>query len=480
MRHSVCRVALGQSVFTRRSTSDFRSYFNGLADIRLLAFAAVCLMVAAPQAAAYSPPKAGLVIDANSGKTLHARNARAARYPASLTKVMTLYVLFEYVRDGRLDMDTRLTVSKNAAKRPPSKVGFKPGDSLTVRAAIRLLVTKSANDVAAVVAENIAGSESAFARLMTRKARQMGMADTTFRNASGLPNSEQKTTAYDMSILARRVLSDFPEYADFFKTRYAKFRGKTYRSHNRLLFNYKGVQGLKTGFIRASGFNVMLAAERSGKRLIAVVMGGRSARARDARARRLLDAAWKNASVRAPEMAAHLPRRNPAFMPSERERQIRHKLASADGSPAAVLFKHLQSAAPVEPSRTRQRPRRKIQARLIAKRTPEPQSIASRPSSRQPDPAQARGSATPEGLAGPYHVQVGAYVSAEDARRRLEVVSAKAGRLLNGLPHQALQARVNGRRVFRARFGGFDQAQARQTCDTLKRRSVDCLVTAKN
>lgn len=476
MRQWVCRVEQVRNVIPNVSRRRFSSTFQALVRHLPIVLAAACVLFWSPPAAAYSPPKASFIIDANSGKTLHASNARAPRYPASLTKVMTLYIVFEYLRDGRLDLDTRLTVSKNAANRPPSKVGFRPGDSLTVRAAIRLLVTKSANDVAAVVAENIAGSEPAFARLMTRKAREMGMKDTTFRNASGLPHSEQKTTAFDMSILARRVLSDFPEYAHYFKTRYAKFRGKTYRSHNRLLFNYKGVQGLKTGFIRASGFNVMLAAERGGKRLIAVIMGGRSARARDARARRLMDAAWKKASVLAPEMAAHLPRRNPAFTPSKRELRIRRKLASADGTPAAMLFKHLQTSAPVPRQEARPAPRRKIQARLIAPRTPEPQP--KQPEIVTPQPAQARGSAEPEGLAGPYHVQVGAYLSAADARRRLSAVSAKADRLLDGYPHQAIAAEVNGRDLFRARFGGFDQAQAQRTCDRLKQRAVECLVTA--
>ncbi len=476
MRHWVGRVArvscLGLGCRIRKFPRFLRRLIAGLS----LVLAVACVAIWAPPAAAYAPPKAALIIDANSGKTLHAHNAHASRYPASLTKVMTLYLLFETLRAGRLDLDTRLTVSKNAAKRPPSKVGFKPGDSLTVRAAIRLLITKSANDVAAVVAENIAGSEAAFARLMTRKAHEMGMKDTTFRNASGLPHGEQKTTAYDMAILARRVLNDFPEHAELFQTRYAKFRGRTYRNHNRLLFNYEGVQGLKTGFIRASGFNVMLAAERGGKRLIAIVMGGPSARARDARARRLLDAAWPKASLRAPEMAAHLPQRNPAFAPSPRELQIRQRLASAGGSPAAVLFRHLQSAAPVPRTGVEPAQSRKSQARLIGPRTPEPRPF-------QPTPVvasleQARGSATPAGLAGPYHVQVGAYVSSDDARRRLNSVSAKADKLLDGVPHEAIAADVNGREIFRARFGGFDQARAQRTCDSLKRRAIDCLVMA--
>ncbi len=474
MRQWVCRVERVRCVSGNRASRIFPNEFIILASH--LALAAIVVLLWTPHAAAYSPPQAALVIDANSGKTLHASNARAPRYPASLTKVMTLYVLFEYLRDGRLAMDTRLTVSANAAKRPPSKVGFKPGDNLTVRAAIRLLITKSANDVAAVIAENIAGSEAAFARIMTRTARGMGMSDTTFRNASGLPDSEQKTTAHDMAILAQRVLTDFPEHADYFKTRYAKFRGKTYRNHNRLLFTYNGLQGLKTGFIRASGFNVMLAAERGGKRLIAIVMGGRSARARDALARQLMDAAWAEASVRAPEMAAHLPQRNPAFMPSEREQTIRHHFASAGGSPAAMLFRHLQSSAPVPREQVAPAEARKIQARLGARPEPEPQP--QQPQAASHDPRQARGSAQPAGLAGPYHVQVGAYVSADDARRRLKSVTAKADRLLEGAPQQALAAEVDGREVFRARFGGFDRAEAQTICDKLKQRSVECIAVA--
>ncbi len=443
-----------------------------LSSFIMMISAAICLGAAAavPQARAYSPPKAALIIDGNSGKTLYASNAREVRYPASLTKVMTLYILFDYLRDGRLSMDTMLSVSADAAKRPPSKVGFKPGDSLSVRAAIRLLVTKSANDVAAAVAENIAGSEAKFAEMMTATARAMGMTDTTFRNASGLPDSAQKTTAYDMAILARRMLADFPEYAQQFKTRYAKYRGKTYRNHNRLLFSYEGLEGLKTGFIRASGFNVMLAARRGEKRLIGVVMGGSSGRARDARARRLLDAAWSKASVRAPEMTAHLPRRNPAFAPSPRERQIRQRLAAMPDSSHAMLFKHVQSSATAHTpgNAASPVPRRKLQARLL----PAPHLRAR----HQPDPP-ARGSARSDhGLDGPYHVQVGAYASAEDARRRLASVSTKAGNLLDDYPHRAIQAKVRGRQVFRARFGGFDKPEARRACDSLKRRSVECLV----
>jgi D-alanyl-D-alanine carboxypeptidase len=441
--------------------------------------ASLLLHAAASGALAYSPPKAALIIDANSGEVLYSQNARAARYPASLTKVMTLYIVFEYLRDGRLDMDTKLTVSAEAASRPPSKIGFKPGSSVSVRDAIRLLMTKSANDVAATVAENIAGSEAAFARLMTLKARALGMKDTTFRNASGLPDARQKTTAHDMAILARRVLTDFPEYAGEFQRKHARFRGKTYRNHNRLLFNYKGMLGLKTGFIRASGFNVMIAAQRGKKRVFGVVMGGPSARARDARARALLDAAWKKASVSAPRMAAHLPGRNPAFMPSETEIEIRQRLASAEGGISAMLLGgDLRPREDRTPERTHRpvRSREKIEARL-PRREDRPVRVAraEAPESGSAEPVSHGSAETPD-LAGPYHVQVGAYATPQDARQRLETVTSKAAKLLEHHPRSAIYAQVNGRDFFRARFGGFDKAHAASTCDVLKQQSVDCLV----
>ncbi len=233
----------------------------------------------------YSPPQAAMVVDFYSGKILYAQNIDAKRYPASVTKVMTLYLLFEQMRDGHMTRNTKLKVSAKAAARPPSKLGLKPGSTISVSDAMYALVTKSANDVAAVVAENIAGSEAAFARMMTQKARAIGMSKTTFRNASGLPNSAQVTTARDLITLGRRVLKDFPDEAKIFRTRYFEYKGRKYRNHNRLLFSYAGMDGLKTGFTRASGFNLLASCHRDDKHLLAVVLGGRSSRRRNARMR---------------------------------------------------------------------------------------------------------------------------------------------------------------------------------------------------
>ena len=228
-----------------------------------------------------NPKYAAIVIDANNGNTLFARHADKRRYPASLAKMMTLYILFEELEAGRLSLNSKITVSKNAARQPASKIGFKTGASIKAKDAILALVVKSANDVATAVAEHISGSEKNFARRMTKTAKRIGLRATQFRNASGLPNRQQYTTARDMATLGQRVRSDFPQYYSYFSHSHFTFRGRRYRGHNRLVRNYKGADGIKTGYIRASGFNLVSSAERDGRRVIAVVMGGRTAKRRD-------------------------------------------------------------------------------------------------------------------------------------------------------------------------------------------------------
>ncbi|WP_428524856.1 SPOR domain-containing protein [Roseibium sp.] len=240
------------------------------------------LVLCAPTVASANPKYAGIVVDAKTGKTLYAANADAYRFPASLTKIMTTYIIFEELEAGRLSMSSRLKVSKNAAAEVPSKLGLKPGSTISVKDAIGSLVTKSANDVATTVAENIAGSESAFARRMTRTARQLGMSKTTFRNAHGLPNSKQRTTARDMATLGRAIQERFPEYYKLFNTRVYKYKGRPLRNHNRLLGTVRGVDGIKTGYIRASGFNLVTSVKRDNRHIVAVVMGGRTGARRNA------------------------------------------------------------------------------------------------------------------------------------------------------------------------------------------------------
>lgn len=243
--------------------------------------------VQAPQAA---PSKyAAIVVDANNGKVLFEENAEATRYPASLTKMMTLYMLFEAIEQGRLSRSSLIPVSAYAAARPPSRLGFKPGQSIDVDTAISALATKSANDVAAAVGELLGGSKEQFADMMTVKGRQLGMRHTVFRNASGLPDAGQQTTARDMALLGIALRKRFPQYYAYFSKQSFSFNGKTIRGHNRLLGRVEGVDGIKTGYIRASGFNIVTSVNTDGRKLIVVVMGGNTAAARDAHVRDLIE-----------------------------------------------------------------------------------------------------------------------------------------------------------------------------------------------
>lgn len=242
-----------------------------------------------PVGGGYNPPYASMVYDVNSGRVLEATNGDALRHPASVTKVMTLYMLFEQLETGRFRLDTELPVSREAASQAPSKLGLRPGDTIAVEDAIKALVTKSANDVAVVVAEAIGGDESRFAAMMTRKARSIGMSRSTFHNASGLPNPNQWTTARDLVTLGRVIQDRFPRYYPYFGTRHFSFEGRGYRNHNRLLGQVEGVDGIKTGYTRASGFNLLTSAKADGRHLITVVLGGRSGRARDAQVASLIE-----------------------------------------------------------------------------------------------------------------------------------------------------------------------------------------------
>ncbi len=244
---------------------------------------------------AYSPPASAMAIDVHTGRILYSKNANEPRYPASLTKVMTLYLLFDALRDGKLTMQTKLRVSEHAADQSPTKLGLDAGETITVADAIGAIVTKSANDMAVAVAEALAGSEEEFARRMTQKARTIGMLNTTFRNASGLPNPDQKTTAQDLIILGKNILADHPERSRVFSTKYFQYGGEVFRNHNTLLFSYEGMEGMKTGFTSASGFNLLATARRGEKRLLAVVLGGASAGARNAAMRNILDSSWSKA-----------------------------------------------------------------------------------------------------------------------------------------------------------------------------------------
>jgi D-alanyl-D-alanine carboxypeptidase len=238
--------------------------------------------------AAYAPPFSTIVVDANSGTTLQANNPDAQRFPASLTKIMTLYLLFEKLESGKMKLDTMMPVSEYASEQAPTKLGLREGDRLKVEDAINGLVTRSANDASVVIAEAIGGDVDEFAKLMTRKARALGMSRTTYRNPNGLPDPEQVTTARDQATLGRAIQDRFPRYYKYFATNSFNYRGKAIRNHNKLLGRVEGVDGIKTGYTHASGFNLVTSIKRGNRHLVGVVLGGRSGGSRDATMRNLL------------------------------------------------------------------------------------------------------------------------------------------------------------------------------------------------
>jgi D-alanyl-D-alanine carboxypeptidase len=258
----------------------------------------------------YSPAFSSIVVDGNSGAVLSSNNPDASRHPASLTKIMTLYLLFERLDAGKMKLDTEMQVSERASEQAPTKLGLRPGQSIRVEDAIKGLVTRSANDAAVVIAESIAGDEDDFAKLMTRKARALGMNKTVYRNASGLPDDEQVTTARDQSTLGRAIQERFPRYYRYFSTVAFNFRGHSITNHNRLLGKVEGVDGIKTGYIRASGFNLVTSMRRGNRHLVGVVLGGRSGSSRDAIMRTLLVENLEKASTKRTVVA--IAERNPA------------------------------------------------------------------------------------------------------------------------------------------------------------------------
>ena len=291
----------------------------------------------------YSPAFASIIVDGNSGAVLQSTNPDATRRPASLTKIMTLYLLFERLEAGKMALDTQLPVSEHASEQAPTKLGLKPGQTLKVEDAIKGLVTRSANDAAVVVAEAIGGDEAEFARLMTRKARALGMSKTVYRNASGLPNAEQISTARDQAILGRAIQDRFPRYYRYFATSTFVYRGNSIRNHNRLLGSVEGVDGIKTGYTRASGFNLVSSMRRGNRHLVGVVLGGRSGGSRDAIMRNLLAENLEKGATR--RTVAAIAERGPA--------DANTPVADAEASKPAALVQvqgAVQVTAHSEPS----------------------------------------------------------------------------------------------------------------------------------
>jgi len=476
---------------------------------------AAAMLGAGAFTATAAPRTASMVIDVHTGRVLHQKKARLPVYPASLTKLMTIYMVFEALEKKQIGWSTPITISRHAAAQSPSKLGLKPGETISVRDAVGALVVKSANDIAAAVAEHLAGSEHAFARRMTSRAHALGMTSTQFRNASGLPNPHQRTTAHDMIRLAVHLFDDFPQHFHLFRKRRFVYRGRTYRNHNGLLGRFAGTDGFKTGYTRASGFNLVASVHRNRRHVIGVVFGGRTARRRNRRMRYLLTAALKKATPgrsrlrRAPHRISRRPAKTRAAPPPKATIRRhprgstldlrRRRLAGLAGRTThrpqpkpeplrvapvrTVDIKTRPEPAPTTARRSAEadgRPPSTLgqQARALARHTggqPQIQPQAPQPNSRWTGDAgrSGLGAATTMGA---YHVQVGAYSSAVEARARLAHLRQRLGPLVYSARPSTESALVADRRVYRARFAGLDAETATRVCTEMRRRAIDCFV----
>lgn len=406
----------------------------------------------------YVEKSAAIVVDAQTGRVLFESMAHEKRYPASLTKMMTLYLLFEHIAAGKATLSTRMGVSAFAASQDPSKLGLEPGDTLSVEDAIRALIVRSANDVAVVVAEHIGGSEYRFAQVMTKKARDLGMANTQFVNASGLPDESQRTTAFDMMLLSRRLIGDFSEYAPYFRQQSFTWAGRSYQGHNNLLKFFDGADGLKTGYTRMSGFNLASSATRKDKRLISVVMGGRTAKERDTRTAQLLEAEFGKLGLGQP--APVLMAMSPLVLDDD-------ETAASAAGPAAES--RPQDTAPsTAPAST---PAPQIQTASML-------PIADDEETGQGDSEDAppRIATTKVGLWG---IQIGAHASRENAEAQRSSVKTQLGDLLSGARDAIVPHDIQGTTLYRVRFGAFTPKKAERLCEQMQGRGVSCLVVTE-
>jgi D-alanyl-D-alanine carboxypeptidase len=486
----------------------------------------------------YSPPYASIVVDVNSGKVLQATNADAARFPASVTKVMTLYMMFEQLERGKFRLDSELPVSSFAARQAPSKIGFDAGETISVEDAIKALVTKSANDVAVVIAEAVGGDQETFADMMTRKAHAIGMKNTTFKNASGLPNPEQVTTARDLTVLGKAIHDRFPRYWRYFQTRNFEYAGRNYRNHNKLLGRVDGVDGIKTGFTRASGFNLLTSAKSGNRHLIAVVLGGRSGRIRDHQMASLVDEHLPRAYAGTRQTPVFAEGRGDeavvtsAVVPDSRSSRIEARPAPQrvaeppkvdlpKAEPAKVEAVKIEAAKASEPVRIAEArpvaaakiavsaPAAPAAAPVIAARVPStpvvafaampqpagpqlkwvqgaqpaaaptrptPAKVAAAPIPAKADPVTTASTASRSAAKGVV-IQLGASDDEKKARAILDNAKTKNRTVLADAQAFTERVQKGESTLFRARFGGFDDAKdATNACTALKRSGFACFV----
>lgn len=372
----------------------------------------------------YAGPYSALVAEIDSERPLFQRNAEELRHPASLTKMMTLYLVFEALARGEITKQTHLRASQFAVLRPPSRMGIRAGHTITVEQGILALVTRSANDAAATIAEGLGGSESAFAYLMNEKARQLGMYRTVFRNASGLPDPNQVTTAWDMFRLAKSLNKHFPQHYSYFSTPSFEYQGQYFGNHNHLLQTYPGADGIKTGFVNASGFNLVASARRGGARLVGVVFGGSSAAARDAHMRNILDYGFAQLEGRESRII-------PApFDQSERFSLLRNPLAREDSGDGYERNSPLLNG-------NRQNLSQRINERGFA-------------------------------------IRLGRFTTEQQAQHRLSLAQHTAPHALRYARAAITAHKRHGRSDYQAQFGALTLEDARLACQHLRKKRLEC------
>ncbi|MEG9884569.1 MAG: D-alanyl-D-alanine carboxypeptidase [Hyphomicrobiales bacterium] len=418
----------------------------------------------APARAAANAKFAAIAIDAHSGKVLFSRHADSHRYPASLTKVMTLYILFQELQAGRLTKNTTIAMSKHAASMPPSKLGLKAGQTISVDNAIRALTVVSANDIAVAIAEAVLGSEAAFVRRMNKTALALAMTSTHFCNASGLYSKKQVTTARDMATLALHVQRDFPQFYRYFSLARFTYRGRSHRNHNHLLGRYKGVDGLKTGYVHASGYNLLTSLRRGGRHLVGVVMGGRSVASRDRYMASMLDRTLSRVPARKSLHIAQMAGAPPHY----KERSVRmafRNMQQAFTTPKP-LSKPVMAAVgqggndAVIPQESRQ---------ILAQWASVAQGDIDEDALDAP---LGDGAITGENR----RIQVGAFASRDNAQNHLHKVMAAGLPNLGGKTALVVAAMRGATMLYRVQIAGFDKAEAAATCKALIKRSFACFL----
>ncbi len=419
-------------------------------------------------AAVARPEFSSLTVDARTGQILFADHADGLRHPASLTKMMTLYVLFQDLKAGRIARSTSLHVSSRAAAMAPSKLHLRAGSTITVDEAIKGLVTKSANDVAATIAENLGGTESNFAARMTRVAHTIGMSHSTFLNASGLPNPGQYTTARDMATLGLRLMRDFPQYYPYFRITAFQFHGHTIKTHNSLLKHFEGTDGIKTGYIADAGYNLVTSTRRGDKRLVGVVLGARSSAARGHYMIAMLQTQFgkaKEGNTVAAVAGSSAGAINPigsASVEKVNSKALAQVAADAASEPDQTVATASTTAVGPKVLQATLEPGDGKPAKLpfaVVSANDQPQSLAN-------------------ALTESWNIQVGAFPDKDQATARLATIRGRFGSVLSNKQSFTMQASKDGEVVYRARFAGFDAATAKKACSKISRVVGSCLAIA--